>query len=293
MRRGNFTDEPDFKRHPFRAVWRRILWRLHWRAFPERPVVVKDWWRGMQITLPRSGSAAHIYYRRFSSAAKVRMLTEGLREGMIAFDIGAHIGEYTLIMAALVRASGRVYAFEPQKDLARTIRENAAANRLDNVTVFQSAVGSGNGEVAFSSDPGSKAGWIVPDARSLGCAETVPCVSVDQFVARSGLTRLDFIKLDAGGNELAVLEGAGGTIARTSPAIMCQLYHPQVIRERHGYRPELIPEILHHYGYDLWLMNEHDVDCKFHIDSPAELTKYCGSGQEYAVNFLLATRSTG
>ena len=293
MRHGNFTNEPDFKRHPFRAVWRRILWRLHWRAFAERPVVVKDWWRGMQITLPRSGSAALIYYRRFSSAAKVRMLTEGLGEGMIAFDIGAHIGEYTLIMAALVRASGRVYAFEPQKDLARTIRENAAANRLDNVTVFQSAVGSGNGEVAFSSDPGSKAGWIVPDARSLGCAETVPCVSVDQFVATSGLTRLDFIKLDAAGNELAVLEGAARTIAHTSPAIMCQLYHPQVIRERHGYRPELIQDILQHYGYDLWLMNEHDADYKLHIDSPGKLTTYCESGQEYAVNFLLATRSTG
>ena len=74
---------------------------------------------------------------------------------------------------------------------------------------------------------------------------------------------------------------------------MCQLYHPEVIRERHGYRPELIPEILKHYGYDLWLMNEHETDRKLHFDSPADLTSYCGYGQEYAVNFLLATRSTG
>lgn len=290
MRHGNFTGEPDFKRNPVRAVWRRVLWRLHWRAFPERPVVVKDWWRGMQISLPRSGSAAHIYYRTLSSAAKVRTLTEQLGDGMIAFDIGAHIGEYTLIMAALVRASGHVYAFEPQKNLAKTIRGNAAANRLDNITVFESAVGSGCGEVPFSSNPGSMAGWIVANAQTAARAETVSCVSVDQFVAGNSLTQLDFIKLDAAGNEVAALQGAAGTLSRMSPTIMCQLYHPQVVRERHGCRPEQIPEILKDHGYDLWLMNEGDADWKRHFDSPRELTACCESGHEYAVHYLLATK---
>ena len=65
---GNFTSEPDFRSHPLRAVWRRVLWRLHWRFFAERPVVVKDWWRGMQITLPRSGSAAHTKITRQMSS---------------------------------------------------------------------------------------------------------------------------------------------------------------------------------------------------------------------------------
>src|SRR2546428_23713 len=63
--------QPDFKTNPVRAVWRRVRWRLHWRTYPHDPVLLNNWCNGIGIILPRSGSAAQIFYREFSSPGVV------------------------------------------------------------------------------------------------------------------------------------------------------------------------------------------------------------------------------
>ncbi len=60
----SFLSEPDFKERPVRAVLRRVHWRLHWVLRPDKPLVVRNWWDGVEISLSRSGSAAHVFYVR-------------------------------------------------------------------------------------------------------------------------------------------------------------------------------------------------------------------------------------
>jgi protein-L-isoaspartate O-methyltransferase len=110
--------------------------------------------------LVRSGSAAQVYYRTFSSAGIVGAMIDTLREGMVAIDIGAHIGEYSMVAARLVGARGQVYAFEPQGSLAEVIRWNAAQNNLRNVSVWDQAVADHAGQVQFVADRRSMGGWI-------------------------------------------------------------------------------------------------------------------------------------
>src|SRR5688572_22813961 len=69
-----------------------------------------------------------------------------VKPGMVAFDLGANLGYYTIMMARLVGDSGRVYAVEPFPDNFRLLGENIRRNRLDNVQIENVAIGSEDGE---------------------------------------------------------------------------------------------------------------------------------------------------
>lgn len=107
------VSQPDFRAHPVRAIWRRLLWRFYHALHPGKPLILEGWYQGMRIALPHSGSAAQVFYRRYSNYEIVRVMEETLREGDTVIDIGAHIGKYTLIAAYLVGSKGEVHAVEP------------------------------------------------------------------------------------------------------------------------------------------------------------------------------------
>src|ERR1700761_7195395 len=106
----SFARQPDVQAAPARAIVRRLRWRLHWRIAPDRLFEIDNWTRGLSIALPRTGAAAQIYYRTFSSPGLAHILTEHLSAGMHFLDVGAHVGEYSLLAAALVGPQGRVTA---------------------------------------------------------------------------------------------------------------------------------------------------------------------------------------
>ena len=56
-----------------------------------------------------------------------------------AIDVGAHIGFFTMQMAAAVGAAGRVYAFEPFDANADLLEKSLHENRFDDRVVFRRA----------------------------------------------------------------------------------------------------------------------------------------------------------
>ncbi len=53
--------------------------------------------------------------------------------------------------------------------------------------------------------------------------EGVPTITIDEFVKKEGINRLDFIKIDTDGHEYDVLMGAQKTIAKFKPQIIFEL----------------------------------------------------------------------
>jgi FkbM family methyltransferase len=170
---------------------------------------------------------------------------------MVVIDVGAHVGEYSLMAAKLVGASGMVHAFEPQPILAPLIAQNAARNGFTNIRIHTCAVADRTGETSFRSDPRSMGGWMAPGSDG---TMHVPCTSLDQFVAQWKLPRLDLMKIDAAGNEFAALRGAPALLARHAPAIICKLYHPDVTAQRFGYDVRMVAETLWDAGYDMFVL---------------------------------------
>jgi|tagenome__1003787_1003787.scaffolds.fasta_scaffold20970206_3 FkbM family methyltransferase len=228
-----------------RSVYRRLRWRAHWRVRAHDHFHVADWTHGMSIDLPRSGSAAQVYYREFSSPVLARTMIELLAPGMTMIDVGAHVGEYALLGARLVGNGGRVVAVEPQPQLAKVIRHNADLNGLRNLEVRTAAVGDRNGTTGFEVDDGSGGGWTLSSRDG-----ATPCATLDTLVATAG-GHVDFLKLDAAGNEPAVLDGGQRSLrCRSTPRIAYKLYHPRVATERFGTDSRRAVDLLSEFGYD-------------------------------------------
>jgi FkbM family methyltransferase len=245
--------------------------------FSYKSVVLRHWWQGMSVMLPHSGSAAPLFYRNFSSPELVGFVTRFLRPGMTVLDIGAHVGEYTLIAAYLVGSHGKVHDVEPQPDLAEIIMKNVTVNRFPWVTVHPCAVADHIGKLLFTADPHSKGGWL---AEKMAMQETfgVQTTTLDDFCRKQNLQHVDFIKLDAAGNELAAPKGGKHLLTSNyGPALVVKLYHPEVIRERFGYDGHEIVRLLLDWEYQLYELT---------LDGPQPFT---GSVQGYCIP-IFATR---
>src|SRR5947207_14750968 len=84
-------------------------------------------------------------------AAEVEFVRRLLRPGDVAIDAGAHIGFFTMQMAAMVGAAGKVYAFEPFDPNAELLERSIVENRFDDRVVFRrAAVGSTSGTATLT-----------------------------------------------------------------------------------------------------------------------------------------------
>jgi FkbM family methyltransferase len=236
--------DPDVRRAPVRAITRRLVWRLHWVASSE-PVLVSGWWKDLVISLPRSGSAAPVFYdRRPPEPSLAAALVERLPAGGVFVDVGAHIGFYSLIGAKIVGPSGCVFAIEPQPACASAIDMNMSLNGLGNIVRVAAAAGDADGSVRFSVNSRSMGGMIA----EAGDFE-VPLMRLDTFVEGRGLGYVDLVKLDAAGNEHAALRGASELLkGRRIGALLCKLYTPAVVAERFGYDVSAVVDDLQEAG---------------------------------------------
>ncbi len=146
---------------------------------------------------------------------KRRLFEQFIREGDTVYDVGAHVGFYTLLASILTGPMGRVYAFEPFPRNIRYLERHLALNRVNNVTVFEAAVTDTEGWADFQESDSHMEGRV-----SHGGSLRVKTVSLDRLVAGETILPPDIIKVDAEGAESAVLSGAGKILVDFRPVIL-------------------------------------------------------------------------
>ena len=143
--------------------------------------------------------------------------------GSIAIDIGANLGEYTLLAARTTGSTGRVLAVEPNPELCRRLERNLALSEITNVQILPCAVGSSEGEGRLVVPDSCHAlGTLKRDAyRDLASTtHRVPIRRLDDLLAYEDVGRLDVVKLDVEGWELEVLRGASATLSGAKPVVL-------------------------------------------------------------------------
>src|SRR5947209_15629390 len=131
--------------------------------------------------------------------------------GGLFVDCGANCGLMGLLASQYRRA--RVLFIEPHPRLARSIEANVRLNNFeDRAEVIQSAVSDASGESVFYENPtadGSHSiheNWGEGEMRLLG---KVKCERLEDILQTRNMQRIDFLKIDTEGNDLAVLKGLG------------------------------------------------------------------------------------
>ena len=135
-----------------------------------------------------------------------------LRPGDTAIDVGAHIGFFTMQMAAIVGPAGRVYAFEPFDANADLLERSIDENRFGDRVVFQrAAVGAaaGTATLTFPVETLNSGGaYLLRDGAAPLAGnqkKDVPVVALDGLDLRRPVR---FIKMDVEGAEPQVIRGA-------------------------------------------------------------------------------------
>jgi len=184
-------------------------------------------------------------------------------ENDICYDIGANLGYHALIMAR--KASlGRVFAFEPLREVGRILERNVIENSISNVEWVQKAVTSSSGTISLGRNIAIDQAAIRWAGDRDPMCETFNCesVSVDDFVA-SGKPAPSFMKIDVEGAEVEVLSGATKTLI---------YYKPLVLSETHGVDAAVgVYRILHECGYELFNVNKDFAPIVSETDMPISM----------------------
>ena len=153
--------------------------------------------------------------------------------GTVVFDVGANVGAYARLTLERL-PDVELHCFEPSPHALERLR--VALERYPAVHVHPFGLGRAEAlEPLYGDSPGSELASVY--ARRLdhhgivsNVQGDVPLRRLDDVLPELGLERVDLLKLDVEGHELAVLEGAG-TCASRRPAGS----NPIRVR-RHAYR---------------------------------------------------------
>lgn len=129
------------------------------------------------------------------------------RNNVVLFDVGANLGQ-TIRKMKLEFPTSKIYAFEPSRSCYELLSNGLA---LENVFVFNNAVGSEIGKVKFNEYSWSAMSSVLK--RSFGSAQIIDTydvnlITIDSFCELNDVSKIDFLKTDTEGFELEVLKGA-------------------------------------------------------------------------------------
>jgi FkbM family methyltransferase len=192
------------------------------------------------------------YYRYFPKdyeQSNFRFFAQHLKEGMTCIDIGAHFGLMSILFAKYFGCT--VYSFEPTPFTINILKKHIEFNNVqDKIEIIPKAVSSKEGVCTFyiNDIQGANSNSLID--YNQGTQHRTPykvqLTSIDNFLAGK---KIDFIKIDAEGEELEVLKGGIQTIKKYRPKMLLAL-HPPAIAVR-GQTLKQIWDLLLDYNYSV------------------------------------------
>ncbi len=154
---------------------------------------------------------------------EIVFLRRALQPGQQAVDVGANCGVYTLSIAKTVGPAGAVWAFEPAASTAALLEQGIAANAFAQVVLERSALSRDCGTARLSLNDSSELNALVHSGRSETACETVRLVTLDDCLQRYGWKHIDFLKIDAEGEEANIIKGGSRFLSELSPLILYEV----------------------------------------------------------------------
>ncbi len=171
-----------------------------------------------------------------------------------AIDVGANIGLHTLTLSYAVGEQGCVLALEPNPIVRQRLEQNLRCNSFArNVTVQAHAASGQRGRAnLYMHDHTEITGkaslvQVSPDAQQ---ALTVETATLDELVQEAGWPRVDLIKCDIEGHDLAALYGAKQILSQYKPILLVE-YEP-ALWSKAGFSLGDLYTYLNGLGYELW-----------------------------------------
>jgi FkbM family methyltransferase len=175
-----------------------------------------------------------------------------LSSGDDVLDIGGHIGAVAIALSRLV-GEGRVFTFEPNRDIWADLLLNLELNAAKNVVHVPLACFSESGKLMkfYSEDSFYKAGSGLMRSLDNARSSDVITISVDDFCDVNNLSPT-LLKIDVEGAEIHVLRSAENLLSKDRPAVILEY---QAVSQRDRNDPL---DYLAGLGYVFYDVNTYD-----------------------------------
>lgn len=180
----------------------------------------------------------------------VSTLKKYLSPGAVFVDVGANEGYFSVLASALVGASGRVVAIEPQSRLQTVLQQNFELNGCSNIKLISTAISDAENtaELYLTPDTNTGASGLSRGTRYRLPTETVQTTTLLKLIADQQLEQIDLMKMDIEGFEYEALLGAEAVLRTGQIKALALELHPAAIIVR-GLDPGKIVTLLHDCGY--------------------------------------------
>lgn len=154
---------------------------------------------------------------------KMGLFRRCVKGGMVVVDVGANLGDFTLVAARAVGPSGKVVAFEPDPQNFGWLIKSVERNAFKNIEIRQEALSASEGVAPFFLSDVS--GWHTLKAGQISLSgERAPITVRTRPLDTLTLDRLDVVKIDVEGAEYEVLSGAERHLAQFRPLLFVDLH---------------------------------------------------------------------
>ena len=203
--------------------------------YPVLPPKITQNWRNerltMQYNLPsiHSVSESSVRWFYYSTYKLEQYAISGVVEaerGDVVIDAGAFVGDTAMYFAQKVGMTGKVYAFEPIKNIISIMNKNIKENNMDSIVEAIPYALSDINKTLYFIDNGSDSSSVNFDNyTNKSDLMEVKTVSLDSFVQENNIRKVDFLKADLEGADVDFVKGALKTIARDAPKCGLTVYH--------------------------------------------------------------------
>jgi FkbM family methyltransferase len=149
----------------------------------------------------------------------------GASPGDVVLDLGGCYGDTALYFAMKVGQNGKVYSFEfiPKSLEIFNLNLNLNTHLKNRITIIESPLWSESGRTIFYKDNGGGSQVSFKDFNGReGIAVTI---TLDEFILKNRIEKIDFIKSDIEGAESFVLKGATKLLKKFKPKLAISIYH--------------------------------------------------------------------
>jgi FkbM family methyltransferase len=221
---------------------------------------------------------AHLKQLTVSSSI-IGFFKQFIKEGDLAIDIGANIGDTTVPMGLCTGVSGLTIGFEPSPYVYKILQKNTTLN-LDkaNMVGFPHAISDVEDEFFYiSSEASFSNGGISKTKESKHGKFVYPNkikgVNLKKFLEENysqWLDKLSFIKIDTEGYDKEILKSITDLISKYKPFIVAECFGGLTDEDK----MELF-EIIEKQGYDIYYVYEHDINAKvIKLETKKDITKW-------------------
>lgn len=198
------TYEVEFSFSPINLCMRHLA-----SALPDNNNMISETDR---FRFAQTKMGTHTAYNSFTDAVEMQIIDKvwHFRPGDVVIDVGAAFGTYTL---PALSDGATVIAYEPNARLVQFLRANVALNGwTERCSINAYGLGDTTKDLPYNE-------------RDLGttgeCTAMIKIRRLDEVFSGA---RLDMIKVDVEGMELAFLEGARQTILRHMPRLLIEVH---------------------------------------------------------------------